>query len=274
MGLPRIIDVHIHLSERKDDALVYFARRNRLRYTMNELMKLMDSNGVTQGLLLSPPVAYGEPLPNEEVIALARKSKGRLEPVLTAEPSAKAIQGVLRLARREKVRAFKVRLGYLQVFASDRVFAPLYDYAESEGLAVMFHTGDTATSTGSLAHAHPLTLDALANKRPDLTIVACHFGNPWIQDVAELVYKHPNVFADISGLVVGGSRYEEPYIRWLATKLSRAIYFAGGAEKVFFGTDYPITTYDAAVKLVNMLEIDGRDRRRIFSGNAKKAFRM
>ena len=67
----------------------------------------------------------------------------------------------------------------------------------------MFHTGDTATSTGSLKHAHPLTLDAVANLRPELKIVICHFGNPWISDVAELIYKHPNVYADISGLVAG-----------------------------------------------------------------------
>ena len=111
----------------------------------------------------------------------------------------------MRLARAQRgvVRGFKIWLGYRRVFARDEVFDPLYDYAEEHRLPVLFHTGDTASSAGSLVHAHPLTLDEVANEREGLKMVVCHMGNPWIADTAELLYKHSNVFADISGLVVG-----------------------------------------------------------------------
>ena len=271
-----MIDAHIHLSERKDDLLNAYADRNGLEYNMEELLRLMKLNDVALGLLLSSIVGRGVPLPNEDVLKLCVRSRGRLLPVITVGPSPKDVRNALLLAKRNDglVKAFKVMLGYGKARADDPAFNPLYDYAESIGLPVMFHTGDTADISGSLVHAHPLTLDALANERGSLKIVACHFGNPWIDDVAELIYKHPNVYADISGLVVGGSRYVKQYTDWLAERLSRAIYFAGGADKVIFGSDYPVTHPSVAISLVRKLEIDARDRERILSANAKKMFRL
>jgi predicted TIM-barrel fold metal-dependent hydrolase len=114
----------------------------------------------------------------------------------------------------------------------------------------------------------------LANAREELVIVLCHFGNPWFEDAAELIYKHPNVHADISGLTTGGSRYAERHLNWLARKISGAVYFAGGAEKVIFGTDYPVTTYSDALTLVRKLEVDRRDSDMILWRNAKRVFRL
>jgi len=274
--LPKVIDAHVHLSGRDDDGLWPYASRNRLDYTLEELLRLMQRHHVERGLLLSPPLADGRLLPNNEILRLCDESRGRLSPVLTVDPTAKEVRAALRLAEenRAEVKAFKIRLGYVKAFAQNPVFDPLYDYAESEGLPVLFHTGDTATSDGSLVHSHPLTLDALANAREELTIVACHFGNPWFEDVAELVYKHPKVYADISGLSVGGSRYAERYQDWLAQKISGSIYFAGGAEKVIFGTDYPVTTHSDALALVSRLEVDGHDKEMILWRNAKKVFKL
>jgi uncharacterized protein len=274
--LPRIVDAHIHLSGRRDDALIPYARRNGLSYTLAELSRLMKDNGITRGLLLSPPLSSGAPLPNEQVIGLCLRSRGLLQPILTVAPTGAAVKAAISLARqnRETVKGFKILLGYVEVFATDRVFARLYAYAEEEGLPVMFHTGDTAKSRGSLVHSHPLTLDALANARPGLKVVACHFGNPWIEDVAELIYKHENVYADVSGLAVGGSPYSERYAAWLVDKLNGAIYFAGGVDKVIFGTDYPVTPHSAALGLVAKLDVSQKGEQKILSGNAEAVFRL
>jgi len=226
--------------------------------------------------LLSPPVEGGAPLPNERILDLCRKSDGLLSPILTVEPSASEVARAVDLAKRNRaeVKGFKIRLGYLKVYADDPVYDGLYDYAESEDLPVMFHTGDTASATGSLEHSHPLTLDRLANRRPGMSMVACHFGNPWISDVGELIYKHPNVYADISGLIVGGSKYLTGYLESVAEQVTRAIYFAGGAEKVIFGTDYPVSTPALALELVAKLRIDAGDAEKVLSKNAARVFRI
>jgi predicted TIM-barrel fold metal-dependent hydrolase len=261
------------LSERRDDALNRFARKNGLRYNLAELLGTMRRCKIVRGLLLSPPLRGGVPLPNEGIIRLCRRSKGMLAPVITVEPTAGQVRAALGLAEenRKEIKAFKVRLGYVKASAESAVFNRLYDFAESEGLPVLFHTGDTAFSTGDLARSHPLTLDGLANKREELTIILCHFGNPWFEDVAELIYKHPNVYADISGLTTGGA-YAEKYAEWLAKKISEAIYFAAGAEKVIFGTDYPITKHSETLALVKKLEVDERDKEKILHLNAERVF--
>jgi len=272
--LSRIIDAHIHLSERPDDALVRFADMNKLRYTLEGLLENMKENGVKHGLLLSPPLKSGNTLPNDRIIDFCRKSGGLLSPVVTVEPSAKEVKAAIGLAEsnRKEIRAFKVRLGYVKASAMSVVFERLYDYAQSEGLPVMFHTGDTVTSKGDLASSHPLNLDALANRREELTIILCHFGNPWFEDVAELIYKHPRVYADISGLTTGGGTYPDKFADWLARKISDAIYFAGGPEKIIFGTDFPITSYPDALDLVKRLDVDEGDREMILWRNAETVF--
>lgn len=199
-----------------------------------------------------------------------------LAPVITVEPTAKEVKAAVELAEKNKkqFRAFKIRLGYVKASAEDHVFNRLYDYAQSKKIPVLFHTGDTAFSTGDLMLSHPLTLDRLANKREELIIVLCHFGNPWFDDVAELIYKHPNVYADMSGLITPSHAYTDKFAGWLAKKISDAIYYAGGAEKVIFGTDYPVTKHTEALALVSRLEIEEGDKEKILWRNAERLFRL
>ncbi|HUI00367.1 MAG TPA: amidohydrolase family protein [Nitrososphaerales archaeon] len=275
--MSKVIDAHVHCSDgRKDDRLRAYAKLNGLRYDLAELLAEMEEKGVEKGLLLSPPMGKGDPLPNAEVVKLCEKSGDTLFPVLTVEPSKPAVKEGIALARREKgfVKAFKIWLGYRRVYAWDEVFAPLYDFGEEHGLPVMFHTGDTASSTGSLVHAHPLTLDELANEREGLRIVICHAGNPWIADTAELLYKHPNVYADISGLMVGGSPYEREYLAMMARRIDEAVYFSGGADKLLFGTDYPVETLESGLALVSALKVRPEDKEKILWRNASRLFSL
>jgi len=242
---------------------------------LDELLGTMRRFGVSRSLLLSPPLEGGVSLPNTEVLKWCMKSRGMLSPVITVEPTAREVKAAISLAEENKrqVKGFKIRLGYVKGSAESRVFSSLYDYAESKALPVLFHTGDTAFSNGDLARAHPLTLDGLANEREELTIVLCHFGNPWFEDAAELIYKHPNVYADISGLITGGA-YAEEYAGWLARKISDAIYYAAGADKVLFGTDYPVSKHSDVLALVKRLQVDERDKEKILWRNAERVFHL
>lgn len=68
---------------------------------------------------------------------------------------------------------------------------------------VMFRPGDTYAPTGRVKYSRPLHIDDVAADFPELKIVICHVGNPWIKDCMEMVYKNQNGYADISGLVAG-----------------------------------------------------------------------
>lgn len=272
--MDRFIDVHAHCSNRSDDALISYARMNGLRYNLEELLVEMKKNNVTSGLLLSPPLESGLPLPNEDLMLLCERSEERLSPILTVEPNAASVSSAIRLAQKERfrVKGFKIRLGYVPVFADDPVFEPVYEYATQERLPILYHTGDTASSSGSLDRSHPLTLDRVANKRSELRMIICHMGNPWISDTAELVYKHPNLYADLSGLITGNSRYLDRYVSSLASRIQDAIYFAGGADKFLFGSDYPVQSYENSFALVRRLEVEPDDLQKIMWKNAERLF--
>jgi hypothetical protein len=71
------------------------------------------------------------------------------------------------------------------------------------GSPLMVHTGDTLSETAKVKFSHPLNIDDIAVENPELKIVMCHLGNPWIIDCQEMLHKNRNVYADISGLVIG-----------------------------------------------------------------------
>ncbi len=46
-------------------------------------------------------------------------------------------------------------------------------------------------------------MDEVAVDFPGVRFVLAHFGNPWLIDAAEVLFKNANVWADLSGLFVG-----------------------------------------------------------------------
>ncbi len=72
----------------------------------------------------------------------------------------------------------------------------------------------------------------------------------------------------------GGGVYAKQLSNWLARKVSEAVYFAGSAEKVIFGTDYPVTKYSDALALVNIMEVNIKDKERILWRNAESLFSL
>jgi hypothetical protein len=100
--LSRIFDAHVHLSEDSRDELIPYAKVNGLEYNLEELLRLMRENGITGGLLLSPPIKGGAPLPNERILDLCGRSGGLLSPILTVEHSSSSVVDAVDLARRNK----------------------------------------------------------------------------------------------------------------------------------------------------------------------------
>lgn len=270
----RIFDAHIHLSEFADDILKGYASSNGLKYNLRELILLMRNCGMVGGLLLSSRRKDGKLVSNHHILKLSARTGGMLKPIITVEPDARHVKESLELAEKTSdVRGFKIMLGYHNAKPDSRLFEPVYTYCLDHDLPVMFHTGDTAVSSGRLLNAHPLLLDDLSTRLPDLKVVICHMGNPWIKDASEVVYKNPNVYADISGLFSGTGPYMERYLKGLLSELNAAIYYVGSADKFIFGTDYPVEHPRDAVKFVSRLEIRKKDLKRVFYENAERLFR-
>src|SRR5262249_929112 len=130
-----------------------------------------------------------------------------------------------------QVRALKAYLGYLHYAPDHPGYRPYYELAARHQAPFVFHTGDTYSPRAKLRFAHPLLVDDVAVDHPDVRFVLAHVGNPWLIEAAEVVYKNVNVWADLSGQLVGDASLfidaeHRDRIQETATALGRAFRYA------------------------------------------------
>ena len=274
--VPRV-DTHLHLTRWWPD-LATTAYRSDLDYSAKGLLAEMDANGIDVGLVIqvheSPTVREGL----AESRTLFDESDGRLRPVVTVDPTrgAEEVSTAISLWEGdERIAGVKLFPGYLPFYPHDARLAPLYEFAHRRGLPVLVHQGDTLDRKGLVKFARPVELDEVAVRYPDVRFVLCHFGNPWIEEAAEVVYKNENVYADTSGLLAHPSApYFDRRVEQCRRRLLQAVVSIGSAERILYGSDWPLEELRVALALVEGLDLPAADRERILGGNAVRLFRL
>ena len=74
-------------------------------------------------------------------------------------------------------------------------------------------------------------------------------------DAAEVVAKNPNVYADLSGLVVGDPQKFDRFLNepLFMDHFRRALVYADNYEKMLFGTDWPLAPIDVYIDFIKHL---------------------
>lgn len=263
-----IIDVHTHLNNYDEE------KHRPIEVCLEAMLETMQENHVDHAMVLT---SYKV---NEH-----RPSTAQVVEATEEHPSLHVVAGISYLNYRERdlreladylkdgrVIGLKLYPGYEPFYPYDKRCQVIYDLAVEFDVPVMFHSGDTYSPKGKLRYAHPLNIDDVAVDNPDMKIVICHVGNPWVRDCMEVVYKNKNVYADISGLVLGNftSHFEE----FMRNQLRDMILYAGEPRYLLYGTDWPISNMGTYIDFMNNLQISERDRDRIFWENAAHLFKL
>ncbi|WP_010174120.1 amidohydrolase family protein [Bacillus coahuilensis] len=170
------------------------------------------------------------------------------------------------------VVGIKVYLGYYPFYAYDAVYQPVYDLAAMYKVPVVFHTGDTYSERGLLKYSHPLTLDEVAVTRRDVNFMMAHLGDPWVLTGAEVVYKNHNMYADLSGWIVGTKRELDEKSRGIfLDHIRHAITFCDHYEKLVFGSDWPLAPIRDYANFIGDL-IPSKHVEDVFYQNALRLF--
>jgi hypothetical protein len=172
-------------------------------------------------------------------------------------------------------RCIKIYLGYVPRYPTDSAYRPVYGLAQRYDVPVVFHTGDTYSTTARLKYAHPLTIDDVAVDYPDVDFVIAHAGYPWIESAAEVAYKNPNVFLEASAFMVGDPRQEPE--QWLGEYVVHPIRWIFGyvedPTKLLFGSDWPLVDIQGYVEAYKRA-IPREHWRAVFHDNAARVFRL
>ncbi len=146
------------------------------------------------------------------------------------------------------LRGIKLGANYQNFHPLEARALAIYERAQRYGLPVLFHQGTSPVRMAPIRFAHPLLMDEVAMRYPDLKIIMAHMGHPWTVDTAVVIRKHPNVYADISGLFYRPFGYYEAMIK--ATEWNVL-------DKLLFASDFPVTTaaetFDALHKVNDII---------------------
>ena len=145
-----------------------------------------------------------------------------------------------------------------QVFAIDdpRLF-PMYEAIEGK-LPVLLHMGDSRYD-----YSHPARLRRVLEQFPKLEAVAAHFGGYSMYDIACQELKNTNCVMDVSSsLMFMEEGVAERYIN---------LY---GAERLAFGTDYPLWDPVKEMERFMQLKLTNDQREQIFYKTAERLLKI
>ena len=182
---------------------------------------------------------------------------------------AEAIAEIKRAHHELGLIGMKVTPPFFKLYADDELLIPFYRLAEELGIIVWLHCGNHWRSEFVMDATHPVRVDRVACRFPNLRIIAGHAGWPWVLDAVVMSWRHKNVYLDTSAhrpkyLGKAGSGWE-PLIQYGKSTIK---------DKVLFGSSWdilgrPMTTL---VEEVRGLPLGDSVAKAWLYGNAARLF--
>ncbi|MGT2463066.1 amidohydrolase family protein [Sinomonas atrocyanea] len=211
---------------------------------------------------------HHEPNSIEDLIAGAAEHSDVLIPFGSVDPRTgeEAIARAKHQALELGARGFKFHPSLQGFDPSSEEFYPLWDALAELGLPAIFHTGQNGMGAGlpgghgiKLRYSNPLLLDDVAADFPGLTLIMAHPSVPWQEEAISIATHKSNVYIDLSGW--SPKYFPESLVRAANSML---------ADKVLFGTDFPLITPEKWLGAFAGLPLKDEVRPRILKDNAVK----
>lgn len=130
----------------------------------------------------------------------------------------------------------------------DRRYWPIYERAEKYRMIILFHTGivnrtyPEIPEDASSDRMRVSTLDLIARRFPQLTIIGAHLGNPDYAWAGEIGRWDPNLYFDVSGSTLIKKQEDYTFFKsifWWTSVMSAHTpkSNASAFEKLVFGSD-------------------------------------
>jgi predicted TIM-barrel fold metal-dependent hydrolase len=263
-----IIDCHVHLNRYEH------TNKPSLEERLTALLDVMITNDIDYSVILSSYEVNVDRPSTAQILDITKKhdNLGVVAGFSIDNHTDEDYRNCRIWLKEGFIKGVKLYCGYEHHYPFDKRYQRVYDMCVEFGVPVMIHTGDTFSNKGKIRFSHPLNIDDVAVDNPDLKIVMCHLGNPYILDCQEILYKNKNVYADISGLVFGSfTSFSKKYI---VSKVIELLNYAGEPHYLLYGTDWPISNMSSYLNFVQNLELSSKIRELVMFRNAKNLFRI
>jgi uncharacterized protein len=271
-----IIDCHIHLNI-YDKINKTEGKILSLQERLDALLETMENNNISYSLLLSSYKVDVNRPSTAQVIDIVDKNNikdklGVVAGFTIDNHTQEDLKNYRQWLKDDIIKGIKLYCGYEHHYPYDERYQIIYDMCIEFGCPLMIHTGDAFSHRAKIKYSHPLNVDDVAVDNPELKIVMCHIGNPWITDCQEILYKNKNVYADISGLIVGDFTLSGEI--HYANKIKEILNYVDSPHHLLYGSDWPISNMKSYTNFVQKLDLDKESFDLLMFKNAKNIFKI
>jgi predicted TIM-barrel fold metal-dependent hydrolase len=196
---------------------------------------------------------------NEFIAKEVTEAGGLMTGLGTLHPDSEDIKGDIKHIIELGLHGVKLHPDIQKFKIDDYRCLKIYDLCEQENIPILMHTGDSRFD-----FSNPNRLLPIMEIYTSLTVVGAHLGGWSVWDEAVSTLKDlPNFYVDCSSCF--------PFID---AKKVKELIKQYGAEKVLFGTDYPMWSPSREIEEFLALGLDEFENKCILNMNAKKVFNL
>lgn len=236
--------------------------------TIDQMLEEMDEAAVDRVLLSAFYHKDTAVVSNEEVSEAVAKNPDRFIGSGTVNVLRKPMdvaREIERLVTDLGMRAIRLEPymygdGVTGLAPNDKHYWPVYLKCAELGVPVAIQVGHTGPLLPSEC-GRPIYLDEVALAFPELTIIGCHLGQPWHEEMMTLAWKHPNVYVETSARTP--KHWPASFVEFVR---------GWGRDKVIWGTDYPLLSFERTLAELEELNLGDEIFRKVVHDNAVRAF--
>ena len=233
------------------------------------LLRLMDEAGVDIAIMPAEDAetTMGMITPNAKVAEFVNKAPDRLLGMAGIDPH-KGMQAIrdLEFAYHELgMKTLCLEPWLHQIRSNDKRYYPIYAKCIELDIPVWIHTSLNFVPQLSMDFGRPIYLDEVAGQFPELKLVAGHGGWPWVNELMAVIWRHANVYLDISAI-------HPKYIAKPGSGWETLICYGNSLlqDRVLFGTAWPAQSFKDSVEGVQALPLKEEVKRKWLGGNARR----
>lgn len=279
-----IIDSHVHTFGSDEIAERIISSFNKIydiefenpgNGTINNVISNMKKGGIDKTIMVNfaPPKIINDN--NMWTLDVANLSGGRLIPLVSFHPEMEgSITNHLNKYIELGAKGIKLHPMAQGFDVRDRRLDELYDVCNNLSFPILIHCGRVSNARLNEYSDIECILPIIENY-PNLPIILAHMADGNVECVLETSKKYSNVYFDTSIVITGYPeirRVNEP--SWLDDEEVVAIINEVGAQRIIFGSDFPWGSPIHDIKRILNFKLTDGQKSLIFSGNAKKLFKI
>jgi len=252
---------------------LYSANRHAVEILKSDplgvLIRLMDEAGVAVAVMPAEDAqtTMGMVTPNEKVARFVQQAPDRFVGMAAVDPhkGMKALYELEHAVRDLGMKALCLEPWLHKVHSNDKLYYPIYAKCVELGIPVWVHSSLNFVPQLKMDFGRPIYLDEVAGHFPELKIIAGHGGWPWVNELMAVLWRHDNVFTDISA--INPAYMMKPGSGW-----DTLLCYGGSLlqDRVLFGTAWPACQFNDSLKGLRSLPLKETVKKKWLGLNAKR----